>query len=306
MSMPGSPAYMPAFLVKRDKQVLAGSNQVLELNPQDSQAIAQQAETLRLRGRYEEALAGFCRAIKLEPDYAWAIAHRGETFCLLGRYEEALVDLNRAIALEPDYAWALAHRGEILRLMKCYDKALADFCQAIELKPDYAWAFACRCLIYEQMRRYEEALADFDCVIALDKTIFNEWRSDRGMLLSFCGRYEEAIEYCEQRLKENPDDYLLLYPLAVIKARWQGVAAAQAQIDQARAALQAVIEADSSGAIHYRLGGLAAVEGYPDQALFYLQAAISLRGGRFETARHDLAWLDLRADPRFQALSERS
>ncbi|RKZ78246.1 MAG: hypothetical protein DRR19_26735 [Candidatus Parabeggiatoa sp. nov. 1] len=274
-----------------------------EQNPKNSRAIAQLGESYRLMKRYSEALGEFNRAIELNSDYAWAMAHRGETYCLMNRYFEALADFNQAIELNPDYAWAYAHRGDTYRLMTRNAEALADLNRAIELTPDYAWAYACRCLSYEQMKRYKEALVDFDRTIALDETIFSVWRSDRGLLLSYCGRYAEAIEYCQQWLnQENEETHLIRYSLAVAKACEQGRAEAQAEIDKARAALQAMVNMDTGGAVLYRLGGLAALEGKADQALHYLQKALLLRGSRFETARHDPAWRDLRTDPRFQSL----
>ena len=60
----------------------------------------------------------------------------------------------------------------------------------------------------------------------------------------------------------------------------------------------------------YILGGLAALTGDIDQALDYLQRAIQMQGKvakKYEdrlvdVALHDIAWLDLRDDPRFQAI----
>jgi hypothetical protein len=52
----------------------------------------------------------------------------------------------------------------------------------------------------------------------------------------------------------------------------------------------------------YRLGGLAALEGDRNQALSYLTDAILLENEPMELARRDLAWLDLRDDPRFVSL----
>ena len=274
-----------------------------EENSQNIRAIAHQGETYRLQSRYFEAIAEFNQAIELNPDYAWGLAHRGETYRQMNRYSEALVDLSRAIVLNPDYAWGLAHRGETYRQMNRYSEALADLSRAIKLNPDHAWAYACRCLTYEQMNRYEEALADFDQTIALDKTIFSSWRGDRGLGLIYCQRYTEAIEYCEQQLRENRDDPLILYSLAVAKACLQGREDARTAIDIARATLQSQLEMDSGGAFLYRLGGLAALEGKTDQALQYLQEAVSLKGKPFETARHDPAWFELRADPRFLSLT---
>lgn len=281
---------------------LADFNRAIAQEPENSWTIAHRGELYRRMARYEAALADFDQAIALNAAYAWAFAQRGETYRLLKRYADALTDFNRAIVLKPDYTWAIAHRGETYRLVDRYADALADFDRALELNPNYAWIFACRCLLYEQTRRYEESLQDLDRTVALDETIFSAWRSDRGLLLSFCGRYAEAIAWCEQCLAETPNDPLLLYALAVTSSRWQGVAETRLQIDQAQAALQAALPADTTGAIFYRLGGLAALQGNHDRALRYLRDAINLRGDRFETACHDLAWLELRSDARFRAL----
>jgi tetratricopeptide (TPR) repeat protein len=293
---------LPEAWVARQVEALADFDRAIAQGPKNSWALAHRGQACCLMGRYDEALADLDRAIALNPDYGWALARRGETWRLMERYDEALVDFDRAIALKPAYAWALAHRGETHRLMGCYDEALDDLNRAIALNPAYAWAFACRCLLHEQWRRYEQALQDLDRTVALDETIFSAWRSDRGLLLSFCGRYAQAIAWCEGELREQPENALLLYALAVTQARWRGLAEARSHIARARQALRTMVEVDVSGAIFYRLGGLAALEGQSDRALRYLRQATHLRGGRFETACHDLAWLNLRSDPRFQAL----
>jgi tetratricopeptide (TPR) repeat protein len=88
----------------------------------------------------------------------------------------------------------------------------------------------------------------------------------------------------------------------VAKACWKGRDEAQADIDQAQAALQLAVNTDRRALVLYRLGGLAALKGRVDQALTYLQAAIPLHSEPIELARHDPVWDDLRADSRFQLL----
>ena len=53
-------------------------------------------------GRSEEALADFDHAIELDANNSWAIASRGETYRMLGRYEEALADFNCGVKLDPE------------------------------------------------------------------------------------------------------------------------------------------------------------------------------------------------------------
>ncbi|MFB2919721.1 tetratricopeptide repeat protein [Aerosakkonema funiforme] len=265
-------------------------------------ALAKQGASYYQEKQYEKALITFSEAIELKPNYAWAIAHRGETYTQMKRYYEALADFSRAIELQPDYTWAIAHRGQTYSLMKCYSEALADFNRAIELKPDYAWVYACRCQSYEHIERYEEAVADLDRAVALEENIFRYWRGDRALLLSMCGRYAEAIEYGERALRENPNDQLIPYSLAVAKACWQGRSSAQAEIDKARVALESIVNTDTEGDILCRLGGLEALEGKTNRALHYLQEAILVRQSSIETPHHDPAWIDLRTHPTFQLL----
>ncbi|GAA6617474.1 tetratricopeptide repeat protein [Scytonema sp. NUACC26] len=211
--------------MKYSEQTLANFNLIVEKKPKDTKALLQQAETYRLTGQYSEALKDFNEVLKLIPNYVWAFAHRGETYKLMKRYVEALEDFNRAIELNPAYVWAIAHRGVTYRFLgkEYYEKALTDLTRAIELNPNYAWAFAYRCLIYELIGSYKEGLVDFDRAIALDQSLFNHWRSKRGLMLSYDKRYAEALECCEQALKENPNDYLALYCIAVVKVHWQGL-----------------------------------------------------------------------------------
>lgn len=290
--------------MKDYEETLDKFNQAIARNSDDTCSIAHRGEIYCSMKRYEEALTDFSRAIQINPNYVWAIAHRGETYRLMKHYLEAITDFNRAIELKQEQPWALAHRGATYRFMgkQYYELALADFSQAIELKPDYAWAFAYRCRVYDLMRCYEKALLDFDKAISLDKTLFKNWRSERGMLLSYCGRYAEAVADCQQVLQENPVDHFAWYNLAVFKERWHGSTNAQTEIEQARMVLQTVTNTEERGIIFYRLGGLAALDGKTEQALNYLQKAILLEAEAIEFAPHDLAWLDLRDNPRFQSL----
>ena len=287
-------------LVESDN--LTQFNQEIAQNPDNYRAIAHRGEAYRLLANYEQALTDFNRAIELKPDYIWAIAHRGETYYLLKRYQDAFTDFNRVVALHPNYYWAIAHRGASHHRLNRYDLALVDFNRAIELKPDYVWAILYRAQIYSLMKDYQSALVNLDRAIALDSTIIPSWHGERGLLLSYLGRYVEAIECCQQGLAEKPNDYITLYTLVVVKARWQGLEKTRPEIAQTRQVLQAVENGLAQASVLYRLGGLAALEGDREPALNYLAQAIALESEPLELARRDIAWIDLYADPQFQSL----
>lgn len=289
-------------MVKQSEDALVNLNRLIAQNPDNTWAIAHRGECYLHMKRYEKALADFNRAIELNPTYFWAIAHRGETYRHMKRFDAALAEFKWVIDLNPNYIWAIAHRGATYCQLKRFNKALADLTRAINLKPDYAWAIAYRVQVHVPMKHYEEALVDVDRAIALDKTIVNYWRGERGLLLNYLGRYRETIESCQQALHENPNDYIALYSLAVARTLSKGLAQAEIDIDKARGALQSVVNTEERGLLIYRLGGLAALEGKTTLALNYLQEAISLSDEPIELACHDPAWLNLRADRSFQSL----
>ena len=79
-------------------------------------------------------------------------------------------------------------------------------------------------------------------------------------MLSYLGRYAEAIEDYEEGLGQNPGSYIYLYNIAVATVRWKGLKAGEHAIDRAMEVLEAAGE-DEEGAMFYGLGGLAALSG---------------------------------------------
>ncbi|OLT61422.1 tetratricopeptide repeat protein [Moorena bouillonii] len=120
-------------------------------------ALAQKAETLRLSGAYEQAIEKFEELQKSDSDNAWLNAHLGTTYYQLMDYGKAEKYLKKAVKKNDNYLWAHAHLGETYRLraitendkkhkkesiksaIKHFEKALAH--QAPE-NSNYGWALA--------------------------------------------------------------------------------------------------------------------------------------------------------------------
>ncbi len=252
-------------------------------------------------GQFPDILENFVKLMALnETKNFWVVASRGFIYMLMKRYEEAIADFSQAIILDEKNAWFIATRGDIYRRMGHYKEALADFGRAIALDDGVAWVFDHRGEVYRVMGRYEAALSDIDHAIVLGYDSYNS----RGLVLSYLERYEEAIDSYEQELKKNPNDYQLLYNIAISMVRWKGLSYAQKYMDVARTALQSEVIAGVRGAGLYGLGGLEAVIGNFDTALDYLEQAIADREEAIDWARQDMAWEDLRIrnDPRFRSL----
>ena len=125
----------------------------MQMNRND-QMIAQRAETLRLKGAYEQAIGVFEQLQKEYPENAWINAHLGAIYYQLMDYGKAEDYLKTAVAKNNKYLWAHAQLGETYRLRaiaenrdkKYVDLAIEHFKSALgaELPENshYPWALA--------------------------------------------------------------------------------------------------------------------------------------------------------------------
>lgn len=79
-------------------------------------ALAQKAETLRLSGAYEQAIEIFKELQSKYKYNAWINAHLGTTYYQLMDYGKAEKYLKKAVKKNHKYLWAHAHLGETYRL----------------------------------------------------------------------------------------------------------------------------------------------------------------------------------------------
>ncbi|NEO51345.1 MAG: tetratricopeptide repeat protein, partial [Moorea sp. SIO4A3] len=120
-------------------------------------ALAQKAETLRLSGAYEQAIEKFEELQKSDSDNAWLNAHLGTTYYQLMDYRKAEKYLKKAVKKNDNYLWAHAHLGETYRLRaitennpeektKFINSAIRHFEKALAHKApensNYGWALA--------------------------------------------------------------------------------------------------------------------------------------------------------------------
>lgn len=241
-----------------------------------------------------------------ERDEANIFQGRGEAYRLLGEYGVALADFERALHLNPRSAWPLASIGQVYRALKQYDQALSGLTHAFELEPDLVWVLQERSEVYTILGQYEAAMDDIANVIKMDGDNAAAWNR-KGLLESYRGRYESAIESYQHALNLGLSEHTALYNIAVAMVRWKGTKSASTELEQAKAALNAIADTlhpDKSQA-YYGLGGLRAVVGDEAGGLDYLGRAASLDETVLEWARDDIAWRDLRGNPRFEALLDK-
>jgi tetratricopeptide (TPR) repeat protein len=314
---------------------LTDFDRVIELNPSDAGAFLSRGQVYRQTGRFREAIPEFEHAMELDADLRHeAQKEMGLTFKAMGEHKEAIEALRKALKAQSacSECWiALAElcrlvyppdeiayhlkqdpasetgdvptlkcRAVALRHARCYHDALLDLNCAIDVDSHNAGAVAERAETLRLVGNYEEAIADFENALELGYGR-EEMLVNYGLTLSYLGRYSEAIDIYQEGLRDDPNSYVHLYNIAVAMARWKGLEAAEPAMVQAQEMLENA-NTGEDGAALYGLGGLAALVGDSARALEFLRHAIPLQSSAIEWARHDVAWLDLRANPVFQAL----
>jgi tetratricopeptide (TPR) repeat protein len=276
-------------------------------------------------GLHQAALAEYSRAIEEDPDNGAAWAYRGSLRLEHDSRSAGFEDLAKAIALKPDWPWPYIRRAAESRADQP-EGALADASRAIHLEgcPAIAWYLRAHIALdqarplaaREDLEEYErrapkesnthllqarihEALEDYPAALrALDIVKQNgssglDVCNQRGLLLSYLGRYDEALEEFG-RGEQSPE---VMYNLAVA-----AVLAGHNDADRRIAAASEVLHAVRITAPHvtcYGKAGIAAALGDASKALDGLGRALVLHTDVRSWALKDMAWRDLRSTPEF-------
>jgi len=157
----------------RENEALASYERALALEPDNAQALSEQAYTLHKVGRSEEALAPLRRALNLEPT-AVQMQYNLATICqFLGRLDEAAEVYRATLALDPAFADAGNNLGAILHAQGRLEEAIACFKQTLERRPDHALAWNNLGCALQASRKVDEAEACLLRSIALNPQDFS-------------------------------------------------------------------------------------------------------------------------------------
>jgi len=114
-------SYIPALELLANLYLLKGSlddaekisKQILELNPNNYNALLGMATSSLKRGNIEGSIGYFTNAIEANPEIADAWCGRGNSKRMQGRFDEALEDIYKALELNPNFALAIGTLAEI-------------------------------------------------------------------------------------------------------------------------------------------------------------------------------------------------
>ncbi|MBE9126848.1 MULTISPECIES: CHAT domain-containing protein [unclassified Coleofasciculus] len=161
-------------------------------------------EKLRARN-YSAALVFFDQALTLDPENADAWKERATALQKLGSIQEILSASNHTIAI------ALCERGQQLEEEGDYTEAIKKYDQALAVKPEFEQARQSRSKALKNLQS-----ADFSSFVLLrpssSSTLTNNSHQQSVYAeaedFSRLGRYQEAIPYLNEAIKQQPDNHL--------------------------------------------------------------------------------------------------
>ena len=177
-------------------------------------------ESIPLAGKLAE------EAIALDPDYAMpyvvlAIINTGKFWVDTGKSQEqylaeARALLQKAIALDDSNAEAYSRLAFVYIFNNQNDKALEQAEKAVDLDPNSSTAHYGMGKVLTFADRDEEAISEYKKAIRLNPFPPNSYFWSLGLSYAEIGHYEEAIEWCEKAIRQEPESLMARVMMTVV------------------------------------------------------------------------------------------
>ncbi len=150
-----------------EKKALVDCTDVLDLNPDNTEALLIRAHLYVGDRRYREARADYEHLIELTPMDKTARMGLALLNSKDGRPREAMEQMDMLVHLFPNSADVFLIRGGMRQKRKQYEDALADFTKAVELEPKNADCYISRHNLYVEIKRKKLAKQDARSALSL-------------------------------------------------------------------------------------------------------------------------------------------
>ena len=200
--------------VERYDAAVACLEELLALNPLDTEAVWSKGVALFHSGRFEEALECFDDLLKTNPDDFKFWTNKALVLFELGRPDDSLQCYERALELSADSDVAWYGRGKLLQSLGRFDDAISSYDKALELNPQFYEAWMNTGAICLQQHRYAEALNSYDQAVRQDSTSSFAWSGEGGSLIGL-DRFAEALTCCEKACALDSNNYDAWYNRAL-------------------------------------------------------------------------------------------
>ena len=158
---------------------IADFKSVLDIRPDDNEALLMRGRCYRFIGNYDAALEDFAAVIRLKPDDVGAYANRSTVYVLMGDYPAARAESEEALAIDPTYADAYYSIAEGAYRSGNFQDAVSAFSDAIRFYTEAAEGPSERVRRWFQANNYSEYWPPGSTVRKIDRYLADSyyWRS---------------------------------------------------------------------------------------------------------------------------------
>jgi len=187
--------------VAQSKQIF---QQVLQINPEDPDALHLLGVMARDEGHYQQGIDLITRAIKVLPREANFYNNIGICFRKAGNLLKACESYEKAILLKPDHVQALNNLGNVYSERGLLAKAKQSLKRAIALSPTFAEAHFNLGSVWQTEKALDEALQCYQKALAI-RADYVEALSNCGMVLHQLDREDDALGCFELAIQHQAD-----------------------------------------------------------------------------------------------------
>jgi len=191
---------------------------VLEIEPNNPQALNNLGVSYNNAYNYPKAIDVFQKSIKIAPNFALLYANMANSYNLLNQLDEALKLANQAIQIDPTVDYTYSVKGNILTKKGELQEAEKTFNKAIALNPKSPEAYFTRGFFYEQTKQFEKSEKDYFRSESLGFPNKAMLYNNLAVMHRRMKDFDTAITYINKARKENPDLANLDGTLALIYA----------------------------------------------------------------------------------------
>jgi len=184
-------------------QALVHCQRLIELRPDDFEALEYVGMLYSTVGRYDEARACLEKAISLNPQQPTVYLNLGNAFAKEKRWPEAIEAYEKAISLAPEFPPPFIALGHVMRVRGDLDASSAHFFRAYELEPETPRGLKSLAKSQVDRQDYDGAVESLLRVVSLNPNDDDAY-GRLGAILQRLGRFQEARGHFERAIQLNP------------------------------------------------------------------------------------------------------
>jgi len=133
---------------KMHDKAIEAANKIIELNPDDADAVYNLGYMYFMLNKHKEAIQAFKRSLVLNPNFEYAYANIGNCSFQIKNYSQALWAYNKIVEINPENSDAWFNMAVSYMQLKRFNNALKALKKTIELRPNYAVAYYNLAVVY--------------------------------------------------------------------------------------------------------------------------------------------------------------